>query len=190
MQMQIQTRNDFVKLLKDNGLNGFAAEIGVANGSYSEHLISNGLLEKLYLIDPWKDYGDPNADDGDKYGTQSQQDEKYNCVVRKFSFYGDRVEVLRKESVAASALFENNYFDFIYIDANHSYDSVKSDICAWYPKLKYNGILAGHDYFVGRFGRSGVKQAVDDFCFSSKNKLYITGGTKRCPPSWYFSKEC
>jgi len=187
--MQIQMRNDFVKLLKDKQLNGFWAEIGVASGSYSEHLIRNGLLEKLYLIDPWKDYGDPNAERGDCYGTQLEQDERYNSVVRRFNAYGDRVSVLRKESLEAANDFEDGYFDFIYIDANHSYDFVKADINAWYPKLNVNGILAGHDYLVGRHGRDGVKKAVDEFCFKNNNKLYITGGTKRCPPSWYFIKE-
>jgi len=187
--MQIGTRNDFGELLKIKQLNGFGAEIGVANGSYSELLINNTPIGKLYLIDPWKDYQDPTADRGDCYGTQLEQDRRYEFVVNKFKVYGNRVSVLRKESLEAANDFEDGHFDFIYIDANHSYDFVKADINAWYSKLNVNGILAGHDYLVGIHGRDGVKKAVDEFCFKNKHKLYITGGTKRCPPSWYFIKE-
>jgi len=41
--------------------------------------------------------------------------------------------------------FEDKYFDFIYIDAGHSYEEVYKDVTAWLPKIKNTGILAGHD---------------------------------------------
>jgi len=36
--------------------------------------------------------------------------------------------------------------DFVFLDGDHSYDSIKKDICAWLPKVKKNGIIAGHDF--------------------------------------------
>lgn len=42
--------------------------------------------------------------------------------------------------------------DFIYHDANHTYDGVKEDLKHWWPKLKVGGILIIDDYerqFVG-----------------------------------------
>jgi hypothetical protein len=107
----------------------------------------------------------------------------YSEIVKEDKESEYIVEYIWKEELP------EKYFDFIYIDANHSYDFVKEDILGWYPKLKVNGILSGHDYLVGRKGRDGVKRAVDEFCSSLKLKLYITGGNRRCPPSWYFVKE-
>jgi predicted O-methyltransferase YrrM len=53
----------------------------------------------------------------------------------------DRVPV-----VGPALCAEHGPFDFIFIDAAHDYDSVVKDRAAWWPKLKPNGIFAGHDY--------------------------------------------
>ena len=49
------------------------------------------------------------------------------------------------------------YWDFIYIDALHTYEGVKNDIQNYKGLLIPGGFLAGHDY-----GWDGVKQAVDE----------------------------
>ena len=62
--------------------------------------------------------------------------------------------------------------DFIYIDGNHSYEGVKTDIELYYPKLRKGGLLMGDDYhpepiqtlnFGGEDMVFGVKKAVDEF---------------------------
>ncbi len=47
----------------------------------------------------------------------------------------------------------------VYIDADHGYQAVKSDIEEWWPLIPSGGILAGHDY--GN-ENEGVKRAVDE----------------------------
>jgi glycosyltransferase involved in cell wall biosynthesis len=37
-----------------------------------------------------------------------------------------------------------------YIDADHRYESVVSDIQAWWPKVRPGGILSGHDYITAK----------------------------------------
>lgn len=44
-----------------------------------------------------------------------------------------------------SSKIENNSVDIVYIDADHRYSSVVKDIKSWAPKVKYGGILSGHD---------------------------------------------
>lgn len=46
----------------------------------------------------------------------------------------------------ASKLFEKHFFDFIYINADYHYQSVRKDIVNWLPKLKKDGILAGYNF--------------------------------------------
>ena len=50
------------------------------------------------------------------------------------------------DSIEAAKQYEDETFDFVYIDASHHYDFVKSDILAWYPKVKKGGYIGGHDY--------------------------------------------
>jgi predicted O-methyltransferase YrrM len=61
------------------------------------------------------------------------------------------------DSLDAVSLYDDASLDFVFIDGSHDYDSVCKDIDAWLPKVKPNGILAGHDY---RY-YEGVRRAVD-----------------------------
>lgn len=62
-------------------------------------------------------------------------------------------------SVVAASLYESESLDFVFIDAGHTYEEVKEDIEAWFPKVKKGGYIGGHDYctFWG-----GVIQAVSE----------------------------
>lgn len=66
-------------------------------------------------------------------------------------------------------LFPDDFFDIVFIDGDHRYDQVLSDIIAYYNKAKY--IVCGHDY--GHKDYSGVKKAVDEFCDYYNKTLYL-----------------
>jgi predicted O-methyltransferase YrrM len=63
------------------------------------------------------------------------------------------------QSVIVAKGFKPNSCDFVFIDAEHTYEAVKADIAAWRSRVKKGGILAGHDY---EEGWKGVMQAVDE----------------------------
>lgn len=63
-------------------------------------------------------------------------------------------------SVTASAHYDDNSLDFVWIDGNHDYEAVMDDITAWLPKLKTGGWMGGHDY--NHPQHPGVKQACDE----------------------------
>jgi predicted O-methyltransferase YrrM len=52
---------------------------------------------------------------------------------------------------------DNNTFDFILIDGDHSYESTQEEITKFLPMLKHTGVLAIDDY-----GMPGVAQAVKE----------------------------
>jgi predicted O-methyltransferase YrrM len=51
--------------------------------------------------------------------------------------------------------------DWLYIDADHTYDGVRADLEAWAPFVVRGGLLLGDDY--GHHLFPGVKQAWDEF---------------------------
>ncbi len=73
------------------------------------------------------------------------------CHVR------DAVQVLRCPSLDAAKRFALNSLDFVFIDADHTYDAVASDLAAWVPIVKPGGVIAGHD-----ISFPGVLRAVRD----------------------------
>jgi len=190
--MRKPKRHDvFGPLMHIMGLRGIGIEIGVAEGKFSEIILNTSPLRKLYLLDIWKEFSMDEYTDGNN-AAQAEQDRRYQLVLNKMQQYGERVSVLREDSRKSFKQFHDGFFDFIYIDANHSYEGVKIDIENWYPKCKSGGIFAGHDYVDTVGGRKkfpcGVKQAVHELRDEIGAALLITGGTYRCPSSWYFIK--
>jgi predicted O-methyltransferase YrrM len=79
-------------------------------------------------------------------------------------------------SIVAAELFADGTVDFIFIDANHNEAAVLADLEAWFPKLKPNGLIAGHDYV--RDPYSSVVKAVNAFFGSDDCSDPI------CPHCW------
>jgi predicted O-methyltransferase YrrM len=60
-----------------------------------------------------------------------------------------------------AAKYWSEPIDFLYIDADHSYDGVTADLEAWVPHVKPGGLILGDDYDNAIY--PGVKEAWDDF---------------------------
>ena len=86
--------------------------------------------------------------------------------------------MIRKSSSDAAKEFEQESVDLVFIDANHSYESVKNDIVLWLPKVK-RGVLSGHDYSIGFFG---VIQAVNE-------KLGTDNIVVKSDATWFYYKK-
>ena len=137
-------------------------EVGVRNGMYSEYILMNNTNLTLYSIDPWED---------NYQMTESEKMfEECSWRLKKFN---ERSKMIKGWSPQVTEQFDNNFFDFVYIDADHSYESIEKDIEAWWPKIKHGGILSGHDYG-GNW--PGIKQAVDEFVVKNNiTNLKLTG---------------
>lgn len=79
----------------------------------------------------------------------------------------NKVTPIRMSSLEASSLFKEKRmnFDLIYLDAAHDYQSVLTDLEAWYPLISSYGILCGDDWNLGRNpnGAGAVENAVKTF---------------------------
>lgn len=67
--------------------------------------------------------------------------------------------------------------DFLYVDADHSYQAVMADLEAWTPHVKPGGLIAGDDY--GNVNFPGVRMAWNHFAFERGLTLQrsVTPGT-------------
>jgi hypothetical protein len=79
---------------------------------------------------------------------------------------GNKITTIKALSHEAADMFDDESVSVCFIDAGHSYDAVKKDIEAWLPKMKPNGIMAGHDYKAWE----GVNQAVTEV-FGTPHKV-------------------
>lgn len=159
-------RDQLVKCLPS----GICAEVGVALGDFSEIILKNNNPKELYLIDSWENF-DLGYEDGNMV-SKEEHDRRYNLVVNKFKEYST-VKIIKDRSVSGLSSFPDKFFDWIYIDADHSYKGCFDDLVAAMPKIKKTGYLCGHDYLSAGFIRDGfgVNEAVHDFIEKFNLKL-------------------
>ena len=181
-------RIDLGDYLSSLGLTRYGCEIGVYQGRFSRRIMQKWDGERLYLIDRWlkvEEYGL-----FDRY-TQKDIDKFILATLSGISKYRDKCSLLVMSSLDAARLFPDDYFDFIYIDADHDYTAVKADLLAWWPKLRRGGLFCGHDYHMYGQINTDVKKAVDEFA-GNKYNVQITeldqGKPDECP-TWYFLKK-
>lgn len=141
------------------------AEIGVRIGVLSAELLKH--CAELYMVDSWadgsrqpqhyRDTGDPNA-----HRSKEKSEKQKAMALQAVSFAGDRAKILHMTSAEAASIVWNGTLDFVFIDADHSYEGCSQDIELWTPKLKPGGLLCGHDYNHERKEFHGVTRAVDE----------------------------
>ena len=112
-------------------------EIGVNKGSHALKINRVNSECMLYCIDPWESY--PGMEG------QAERDEAY-LTAKKLLDPIPSVHILRMSSMDALWDFEDKSLDFVYIDGDHEFPYVASDIFYWAKKVKSGGIVAGHDY--------------------------------------------
>lgn len=147
-------------IAKELGTGLIGAEVGVNKGYNAAYICNTVKPKMLYLIDPWNNFFDPAS--GEVIG------EIQFILTQKNLSRFPCCQFIRDTSFGASEKFGNEKLDFVYIDADHSYPAVLSDIARWYPKVRQGGIIGGHD-----FTTDSVRQAVMYFCEHTKiGRLY------------------
>lgn len=163
-----------------------AAEIGVAEGRNAADMLRRVPRMTLHMIDPWEHQPKKQWNDGGNR-PQPEMDDWYRQALERTDEFADRRRVHRAYSPAVAAEFANDYFDFVFLDGNHSYDAVVADIAAWWPKVKAGGILAGHDYVRNPDKNVvGVIPAVREFMAREKLQMQHLTGCNDC--SWAIRK--
>lgn len=173
-------RNDLAQLFAELGFKR-GAEIGVAEGNYSEVLLKANPECELLLVDPWHAYSD---------NPQNKSKEKHefalNEVRRKVK--GRKVLFYQENSMDALQQIPDIPLDFVYVDGNHLFDFVMQDLIEWSKRVRSGGIVSGDDYYAldqKRWIGGGVVEAVQAYVNAHRIPIwYIFQGHKSTDFMW------
>ena len=152
-------------VLKLAPLGGVCAEIGCWKGDFSAQILSVMKPRELHLVDPWRFVSAfPRRWYGGAIATsQADMDGIFEDVRIRF-VKTPQVKIHRQASVAAARQFADETFDWIYIDGDHSRDSVLADLQVWHAKVKPGSFIVCDDYtWVDENNVPCVKAAIETF---------------------------
>lgn len=143
LQFSRQNERDLDRILrKVKGM--MLGEVGCWTGKSTSiiamHAKKTGA--KVYAIDWFKG----------SIGTETEKVAKTTDVYKAFMTNMSRlgldpyIAVLKGNSVEVAEKIPNEFFNFLFIDGDHRYKSVKKDIEAYLPKMRADGIISGHDF--------------------------------------------
>ena len=148
----LASRGDLLQVLPKHAI---VAELGVDTGDFSAEILATCKPQKLHLVDFW--------------GSKRYNQNKKESVFARFQAQreADMVQIHLGLSTDVASEFTDAYFDWIYIDTDHTYATTYAELNLYAPKVKPGGIIAGHDYSIGNWTemrRYGVIEAVHRFC--------------------------
>lgn len=144
------------------------AEVGVALGDFSDQIIRVCEPERFIAIDLFDLHGIPKL-----WGRPTQElfsGGTHGAFYRKR--FADLIEqqkvvVLESDSAAALTGLDDASLDIVYVDADHTYESVKRELAIIRRKVKDDGWIILNDYIMNEAGFSnaayGVIQATNEF---------------------------
>jgi SAM-dependent methyltransferase len=156
----IDRTNELISVIKENKYINFI-EVGVWEGQNIIAIAKEFPDTICYGVDPYDymEYSNQlSLKDEKSHLLKSESENVYNKTLAYTKKYSN-FHLIRKSSLDAAKEFEQESVDLVFIDANHSYESVKNDIDLWLQKVKPGGVLSGHDYSIDFFG---VIQAVNE----------------------------
>ena len=128
------------------------------NGDYNW-----GDIGVTYIVDACNGIGGPNDLDDEE------------SFYRK-NFYPRFIKSTSVDAYYDFFVRQDIKIDVLFIDGDHTYEGVKSDIQAWWPKVKVGGVLCGDDYVESKTGKGfeyGVISAVNEFAEENNVELNI-----------------
>lgn len=139
-------------------------ELGCAEGFFSADILAWGVKHH-YLIDVWESHPEKF---GDIAHVQEWHNKNLEATKRRVEKYEGKYTILRGFTTAMAQYIPDGSLDFVNVDADHSYEGVRNDIEAYWPKLRRGGVIAFHDYQNPSYG---VKQAVMEH--AKRNNLEV-----------------
>ncbi len=191
-------RQDIVRCLQEANLR-FLCEVGVHRGvNFRRLLKSDPIL--LIGIDRWAADGDRSQND--QKNSQQEFDRFYeDLLTLAQTDPKDRLWIMRADSLTGATNLKMSMelheticpswgLDYIYIDADHTYQACLDDLRAYWPIVRVGGVLGGHDYVDSQAGgaKYGVIPAVQEFIRKERLQDWICFTQKETHASYFIVK--
>lgn len=149
------------------------AEVGVQRGDFAEEILRRCQPRLLLLIDGWLYHSEGPYRLDKSNVSQAEHDRFYADVCERFrkEQTNGQVVILRGLSGDVLPLLPNAMLDWVYLDADHSYDAVRQDLAWCAQKVKAGGFIGGHDYVKAPHQGFGVVEGVTEFCRQQRWQL-------------------
>jgi O-methyltransferase len=148
--------------IKEKGLKGAIAEVGVYKGEFAKYLNIAFPEKKLYLFDTFEgfDSNDVSIENEKSFSTADQDfsNTSINEVLSKMKFKNNCI--IKQGYFPESLDGIEETFSFVSLDAD-LYKPIKDGLIYFYPRLEKGGFIFIHDYNNDLY--RGAKQAVREF---------------------------
>ena len=182
LSLVFDTRNEMLKYYCTLLSNPKIVEIGVFKGDFLDYIVKNCPIGSIDAVDLFEG----NTCSGDADGNHVVHYDVGTSYLELLAKYRETpsVRLHRANSISFLQRCENNTYDIIYIDGDHSYHGVKHDLINAYTKIKNGGYIMGHDYEMNmkkahHMYDFGVKAAVDEFCVTY-NQVILSKALDGC----------
>lgn len=150
-------------------------EIGCFEGRATNYMLDNILTGKdceIHVVDTF--HGSRN-ESGMNWGDSYDFDALYNTFCNNISNHKEKVTIHRGQSgKVLKTDFQEESFDFVYIDGSHTAPDVLQDAVLVHPLLKVGGFVIFDDYLWNDINnpdpRNNPKMAIDFFYEVNRNK--------------------
>jgi hypothetical protein len=151
--------------------NGIGCELGVCRGYNAVQLFHLAKPKKLHLVDLWVNRN--AVDDYIRFSAKDYQERVSNIFEEQVE--SGVVELHKKGSLQFLLDFDDDYFDWVYLDTTHMFDQTNAEINLCIQKVKTGGLILGDDFTTGYKWKTGAIRPVINA--AQENKIKITGVT-------------
>ncbi len=134
------------------------AEVGVHKGWNARVMLEALPHAQFILIDDYNTFY-PTLELVEGGFSRSQRDAFIFRVGIELASFKDRFDFIFEDSLTAVKRFEDETFDYVYLDNDRDVVQIGEQMKQWYPKIKKGGALAGSGAGDG-VGHRGVKDAL------------------------------
>ena len=186
----LHRRADIAAVLEGEGMRT-GAELGVLHGAFAQETLARWPSAMQYvLVDLWApqehylDLANAGAD---------EQEDRMRIAVANTKPWENKVLICRNYTTACARRFPRAHFDYLYVDARHDRKGVLEDLHAWWPRVRPDGLICGHDFVTQDEGpeqsgqdwtrnfdgtvdetRGAVRGAVQDFARLKRRQIQVT----------------
>lgn len=161
---------EFVDLISEHAKDGMVVcEVGCYDGETTLGYLpivrqNNG---RVILVDWFR--GNVDAGEGPHGYNEANAPNVRLQLENKIKDYLDIVEIIEGKSQEVFERIDDGILDICFLDASHKYKDFILDIKNFYPKVKNNGILCGHDFENGfTKGSFTDEELAMDWCSQKK----------------------